>query len=334
MTKLETQIKKQPYNVAEFSNFSIKCPTPFYEDKSNYENLDYLMQNFDNLACGEGYNMGILACNEFKFVLIEERKNYYKQGYVIKMMQEGHYATVSTAWRRGTAKQTGIDYLYGLSQKAIYTRIDYYDYIDKIQKQGRGIEDIFEIEPNQISEINNVADENRLVEVEQFVIEKKIKVTVLKRLIEIINADELISLEKALEQAESYAEEKKKEREDKKLNRIKCSEPYIELKNEINEIKQALDCIITKNTELEEHNKTLQAENAEILAQNQELEKELNALKSNRGEPNDMPNNVKVPNLSRFMHADAALTEKDQSSSSVVEETAIQSISKECELQT
>ena len=140
---------------------------------------------------------------EAKQIKIDEKKHYYKQGFLFEKATNVPPCIMDTDWRRGH------DVFAGLTRKEIEERIIYYKYVSVITDQGRSIEDIYEIDVKKIYEIYYLYDETKYEEFENFLKANKVSRAEIKRAVYLMNTVENLSIEKAVEQAKKETKAKK-----------------------------------------------------------------------------------------------------------------------------
>lgn len=245
------------------TNVSIK------NEESNFELIQSWVKNKKVTNCNDGYGGAITAAKEFKFLLLEERKVYYKQGLTLAVAYEKHIMVFDQRWRRSE------DFFLGLPEKELDKRIAYFNYVEKIKELGRSIEDIFEIEPSIIYEIEKLEQPERYEEIENFVLKNKVGVNHLKRVIEIIKENDKITLEEALQQSKN--EYKNKREEIKSGTRLQMK--YQILRRRYKAMENSYNNFMEQYKINEKENRKMQRKNAKLLELNDELKKEVKQLK-------------------------------------------------------
>lgn len=175
------------------------------KDERNMERINSWIENKQVTNAEDGYGGAIIVANEFKFVMLECRKNFYKQGKILAFAKDLHSPLFVNIWRKNE------DFFMGLSDKEIEVRIAYFDYVRQIEKLGRSIEDIIELEPNLIYEIYQLDMPDKYEEIENFVLKNKVGRKYLKRIVEILQENIEIELDVAFEQAKQEAKAKREE---------------------------------------------------------------------------------------------------------------------------
>ncbi len=151
----------------------------------------------------ENFSGAVTGGKEFKFMMLEEKRAYYKQGLVIEFIYQKHMPMLTKFWRKGE------DFFHGYSDKEINRLRAYYLYVKDIEEQGRTLKDIYEIPLNKAYVISTCENKLYYETLEKLVTENKIGIQILKRTVEIINTEENYTVEMAYKKAKDEAEERR-----------------------------------------------------------------------------------------------------------------------------
>lgn len=160
----------------------------------------------------EGYtsfDIARIASEEFDFMLLEQRKNYFLQGKLLLIAEQCIFRILDSK----ACKTENI--FLNLTDKDISICQSYFLYVREIENLGRSINEIVDFEPDVIHEIYKLDSPEMYEKIEKFVRENKVGKNHLKNIIKLLQEDVNLPLDVALEQVKQEAKAKREE--------IKCN---------------------------------------------------------------------------------------------------------------